>query len=213
MSIEHVELADYLAIAAEVTGLELETLTRVAKVDLAESALHAPTAGFGDTEFYPAFIEKAAVLVVRLAKNHGLPPLSWSERSDLTLPNRGKTNPAEQKAWQALRAGEPERAMAHYKARGRLHLTDTRDQAAESAVQAWAQLTEQHDIRKVALIADASNTEIDRLNARAQHLRAERGELGNREVPLASVNCGLREGDHVAELDTDEHKLGLGYER
>jgi ATP-dependent exoDNAse (exonuclease V) alpha subunit len=31
------------------------------------------------------------------------------------------TNPQEQRAWQALRAGEPERAMAHYKARGRLH--------------------------------------------------------------------------------------------
>ncbi len=51
------------------------------------------------------------------------------------------TDPYEQKAWQALRAGEPERAMAHYQARGRLHLVDTRDQAAESAVQAWAQLT------------------------------------------------------------------------
>jgi ATP-dependent exoDNAse (exonuclease V) alpha subunit len=107
-------------------------------------------------------------------------------------------DPAEQRAWQALRVGEPERAMAHYKARGRLHLTDTRDQAAENAVQAWAQLTEQHDIREVALIADASNTAIDRLNARAQHLRAERGELGERELQLASVNYGLREGDHVA---------------
>ncbi len=40
-----------------------------------------------------------------------------------------------------------------------------------------------HDIRKVALIADASNKEIDRLNARAQHLRAERGELGAHETP------------------------------
>jgi ATP-dependent exoDNAse (exonuclease V) alpha subunit len=48
------------------------------------------------------------------------------------------TDPQEQRAWQALRAGEPERAMAHYKARGRLHLADTRDQAAENAVQAWA---------------------------------------------------------------------------
>lgn len=73
MSTEYIELADYLAIAAEVTGLELETLTRVAKIDLAESALHAPAAGFGETEFYPDFIEKAAVLVVRLAKNHPLP--------------------------------------------------------------------------------------------------------------------------------------------
>jgi conjugative relaxase-like TrwC/TraI family protein len=107
-------------------------------------------------------------------------------------------DPAEQRAWQALRAGEPERAMAHYKARGRLHLADTRDQAAENAVQTWAQLTEHHDVRQVALIADASNKEIDRLNARAQHLRAQRGELGPDELPLASVHYGLRQGDHVA---------------
>ncbi len=107
-------------------------------------------------------------------------------------------DPDEQRAWQALRAGEPERAMAHYRARGRLHLADTRNQAAESAVLAWAQLTEHHDIRQVALIADASNQEIDRLNARAQHLRAERGELGPDELPLSSVHYGLRQGDHVA---------------
>jgi conjugative relaxase-like TrwC/TraI family protein len=107
-------------------------------------------------------------------------------------------DPDEQRAWQALRAGEPERAMAHYQARGRLHLADTRDQAAENAVQTWAQLTEHHDIRRVALIADASNKEIDRLNARAQHLRAQRGELGSDELPLASVNYGLRQGDHIA---------------
>ncbi len=107
-------------------------------------------------------------------------------------------DPKEQRAWQALRAGEPERAMAHYQARGRLHLADTRDQATENAVQTWAQLTEHHDIRQVALIADASNKEIDRLNARAQHLRAQRGELAPDELPLSSVNYGLRQGDHVA---------------
>jgi ATP-dependent exoDNAse (exonuclease V) alpha subunit len=107
-------------------------------------------------------------------------------------------DPAEQRAWRALRAGEPERAMAHYHAQGCLHLTDTRDQAAEHAVKAWARLTETTNIRNVALIADASNKEIDRLNARAQYLRARRGELGTRELPLDSVHYGLREGDHVA---------------
>ena len=116
---------------------------------------------------------------------------------DLETVHRTK-DPDEQRAWQALRAGEPERAMAHYHSRGRLHLADTRDQAAERAVQAWAQLTEHHPIREVALIADASNTEIDRLNARAQHLRAERGELGTHELPLSSVHYGLRQGDHIA---------------
>ncbi len=73
MSIRYVELADYLAIAAEITGLDTDTLVRVTKVDLAESGLHAPAAGFGETEFYPGFVDKAAVLVVRLAKNHPLP--------------------------------------------------------------------------------------------------------------------------------------------
>ena len=107
-------------------------------------------------------------------------------------------DPAEQRAWQALRAGEPERAMAHYASRGRLHLSDTRDQAAEHAVQTWASLTTEYNIREVALIADAANTEIDRLNARAQHLRAQRGELGHHEIPLPGVHYGLREGDLIA---------------
>jgi conjugative relaxase-like TrwC/TraI family protein len=108
------------------------------------------------------------------------------------------TDPAERRAWQALRAGEPERAMAHYASRGRLHLSDTRDQAAEQAVQTWAALTEERDIRSVALIADAANTEIDRLNARAQHLRAQRGELGHHEIALPGVHYGLHEGDLIA---------------
>jgi len=77
-------------------------------------------------------------------------------------------------------------------------MTDTREQAGEAAVQRWASLTESHSIREVALIADASNTEIDRLNARAQHLRAERGELGQHEVALPHQHYGLREGDLIA---------------
>jgi ATP-dependent exoDNAse (exonuclease V) alpha subunit len=107
-------------------------------------------------------------------------------------------DPAERRAWQALRAGEPERAMAHYASSGRLHLSDTRDQAAEQAVQTWAALTEGCDVREVALIADASNQEIERLNARAQHLRAQRGELGHHEIPLPGVHYDLREGDLIA---------------
>ncbi len=111
-----------------------------------------------------------------------------------------RTNdPRERRAWQALRAGEPEAAMAHYKSQGRLHLADTREQAAENAVQSWARLVEEcGDIRAVALIADASNAEIDRLNHRAQHLRAARGELGAEEIAMPNRHYGLREGDLVA---------------
>ncbi len=106
-------------------------------------------------------------------------------------------DPAERKAWTALRAGEPERAMAHYRSRGQLHLADTRERAGENAVQHWGQLTKGRDPRGVAIIADASNVEIDRLNARAQHLRAERGDLGDTEVQLPNRHYGLRERDLV----------------
>jgi ATP-dependent exoDNAse (exonuclease V) alpha subunit len=85
-----------------------------------------------------------------------------------------------------------------YASRGALHLTDTRDQAAENAVQAWLQLAREHpNIRDVALIADASNQEIDRLNARAQHLRLQHGELGQHETPLPHLHYGIREGDLI----------------
>jgi death-on-curing protein len=65
-------LVDYLAIAAEVTGLDVDTLSRVTQLNLADSALHAPAAGWGEEDLYPDFVDKAAVLVVRLAKNHPL---------------------------------------------------------------------------------------------------------------------------------------------
>jgi death-on-curing protein len=73
VTVEYLDLADYLAIAEAITGLDLATLIKVASLDLADSAVHAPSAGFGDTDFYPSLVDKAAVLIVRLAKNHPLP--------------------------------------------------------------------------------------------------------------------------------------------
>lgn len=154
-----------------------------------------------------ALIERSGAKLIAVGDGQQLPaigPGGMFDRLAAHAPTmelatiRRTKDPAEQRAWQALRAGEPERAMAHYKSQGRLHLADTRDQAAEHAVQDWARLTLQHDPREVALIADASNQEIDRLNARAQHLRAIRGELGTRHIPLNSTHYDLREGDHVA---------------
>jgi death-on-curing protein len=73
VTVYYLDLADYLTIAEEITGLDDATLMKVANLDLADSALHAPAAGFGETDFYPDFLDKAAVLIVRLAKNHPLP--------------------------------------------------------------------------------------------------------------------------------------------
>jgi conjugative relaxase-like TrwC/TraI family protein len=114
---------------------------------------------------------------------------------------RRTLDPAEQRAWADLRAGRSEKAMAHYLAERRLHFSDSRDEAVEQAVQSWARLTEAHPIQQVALISDASNKEVDRLNARAQHHRAERDELGDVEVPVPGVHYGVREGDRVALIE------------
>ena len=111
---------------------------------------------------------------------------------------RRTLDPAEQRAWAELRAGRAERAMAHYLAAGRLHFSDERDQAVEHAVSEWAKLTERHPVEEVTLVSDASNKEIDRMNARAQHHRAARGELGDVEVQVPDVHYGLRAGDRVA---------------
>ena len=121
---------------------------------------------------------------------------------------RRTLDPDEQRAWADLRAGRSDRAMAHYHARGQLHMSDTRDDAVEQAAQSWATLTETHDPSEVALISDASNQEINRLNARAQHFRAQRGELGELEVPVPGVHYGIRQGDRVALID-QHHEPGV----
>lgn len=73
MSWRYLELADYLVIAEAVLDIPAETLARLNRLDLADSALNAPSAGFGDVEAYKTFEAKAAVLCSRLIKNHPLP--------------------------------------------------------------------------------------------------------------------------------------------
>jgi death on curing protein len=78
----YLDLDDFVETAAGVLALPEETVVKMARLDLAESALHAPQAGWGEVEFYPAFPMKAAVLLVRLAKNHALP--DGNKRTALT---------------------------------------------------------------------------------------------------------------------------------
>ncbi len=111
---------------------------------------------------------------------------------------RRTDDPGERQAWADLRAGRAEDAMAHYQSQGRLHFADTREETIEAAVKQWSELADREDVKNVALMSDASNVEIDRMNARAQQLRAERGELGADEVQLPDVAYGVREGDRVA---------------
>ena len=77
----YLTLAEALTIAEAVTGTRAAVLAQASRLDLLDSALHAPQAGFGEVEFYPDFADKGAGLTVRIARNHPLPDgnkrLAW----------------------------------------------------------------------------------------------------------------------------------------
>ncbi len=71
--IRYLDLADFLLMAEAALGIRAETLYLKVNLPLAESALSAPQAVFGEVEFYPEFAHKVAVLGHRLIANHPLP--------------------------------------------------------------------------------------------------------------------------------------------
>ena len=188
------------------------------KVD-ADTTIYFDEAGMADTDRLDRLteiVERTGAKLVAIGDAAQLPSIGAggmfdrltqiapsAELSDI----RADVGPQEQRAWADLRAGRSDRAMAHYHSRGQLHMADTSDEAVEQAVQSWAKLTETHPISEVALISDASNQEIHRLNARAQHYRAQRGELGELEVEVPGVHYGIRQGDRIAMIE-QHHQPG-----
>lgn len=71
--VNYLTFGDYCRIAADVLGTTPEQIARLPRIALADSALASPRAGFGEHDAYPTIIEKAAVLVEHLARNHPLP--------------------------------------------------------------------------------------------------------------------------------------------
>ena len=77
----YLSLAEALAVAEAVTGIDVAVLARGPRVNLLDSALHAPQASIGGHDMYPEFLDQAAVLAVRISRNHplldGNKRLSW----------------------------------------------------------------------------------------------------------------------------------------
>jgi death on curing protein len=55
VTVRYPTLENYLETAAFVLDLPVETIVKAIRLELAESALHAPQAGWGGVEFYPSF--------------------------------------------------------------------------------------------------------------------------------------------------------------
>lgn len=71
--VRYLTLDGWTHLAAGVLGSEVATIAFSADLHLADSALHAPQASFGETDAYPDLVDKAAVLGWHLVKNHPLP--------------------------------------------------------------------------------------------------------------------------------------------
>lgn len=112
----YVTIAEYFWLAEQITGVDSDTLANASRSDLADSALHAPRAGFGEVEFYPDIYDKAAVLVCRLTWNHPLPDgnkrAAWATLAMFVDLNHGTWDPdppnidQAEEAMLAIAAGE-----------------------------------------------------------------------------------------------------------
>jgi len=103
----------------------------------------------------------------------------------------------EREAWAQLRAGQAQQALASYQAHDRLHISDTREQAASQMVADWDKARQANPAERTVMLSDASNVELDKINALAQEHRAQAGELGAERVELPDRPYALAAGDQV----------------
>lgn len=70
---------EYFFLAAKVTNTDADALRKSSKIDLLDSALHAPQTNLYGQDQYKDIFDKASVLCERLVKNH--PLLDGNKRS------------------------------------------------------------------------------------------------------------------------------------
>ena len=106
-------------------------------------------------------------------------------------------NQWERQAWEQLREGNATIALAAYDAHDRLHIADTREQAAAKMVADWNEQRMLSPEGRTVMLTDSSNKELDRLNQQAQEYRDQAGELGNDRATLPGTPYSLAAGDQV----------------
>ncbi len=132
-------------------------------------------------------------------------------RIELTQNLRAR-DPADQRDQQYFRNGQHLAAITGYDQRGRVHfsadLADAEDAALEAAQQ------DRRSGKSTIVIAQTSNDHLDELNARAQALRNQEGELGQDGVPVPGRPYQLHAGDQVQVRRNAAHaehgRLGNG---
>ena len=104
----YLTLHQALVIGEAVTGIDAKTLASISRLELLDSALHAPQAGSGEEDLYSDFFMKAAVLCSRIVRNHPLPDgnerLAWTCLVMLCDLNGYTLNPATKSAVATIRS-------------------------------------------------------------------------------------------------------------
>ncbi len=105
-------------------------------------------------------------------------------RVELTV-NVRALDPADQRDQQHFRADQPEASLDGYATRGRVHLTEQQRAVEDQALDAAR--ADRAAGKRTVVIAQTTNDHLDELNARAQAIRHQAGELGanGAELPAA----------------------------
>ncbi len=104
-------------------------------------------------------------------------------------------DPQEREAQRLFRAAEHQTALESYAQRERVHIADRQRHAEDAALEA-AHGDRQAD-KRTSVIAQTSNEHLDELNARAQAIRLQEGELGEDSVGVPGRPYRLHKHDEV----------------
>jgi conjugative relaxase-like TrwC/TraI family protein len=112
-------------------------------------------------------------------------------------------NPADRRDQQLFRDGEHDQAIRNYASRSRVLIAPDQQAAEDRALEAAH--TDRRHGRQTLVIAQTSNDHLDELNARAQAIRHEYGELGDDGLPVPGRPYTLHAGDEVQLRHTIRH--------
>jgi len=112
-------------------------------------------------------------------------------------------DPADRRDQRLWRAGAHERALSGYAQRGRVVVEDRQQRAEDRALEAAH--ADRQAGKASLVVVQTTNDQLDALNARAQALRIQDGELGRDDVALRDRPYALRAGDHVVLRAASTH--------
>jgi hypothetical protein len=109
--------------------------------------------------------------------------------------NQRARDPADRRDQSLFRDGRYEHAIRGYAARDRVHITSEQPHAENQALDA---AYADHSAGKATIvIAQTSNEHLDELNARAQAIRIQHGQLGPETLPVPGRPYAVRPGDEI----------------